>query len=153
MSEITIANRKIGQNHAPFIIAEISGNHNGSLENALKLVDAAKEAGAHAVKLQTYTPDSMTLNLNKDEFLITDKDSLWHGMTLYQLYQEAQTPWEWHQPIFQRCAELGLTYFSTPFDDSAVDFLESLHVPCYKIASLEIIDLPLIRKVAATKNR
>ena len=152
MSEISIANRKIGLNHTPFIIAELSGNHNGSLENALKLVEAAKKAGAHAVKLQTYTPDTMTLDLNKNEFLIQDKESLWNGMTLYDLYKEAQTPWKWHKPIFQRCCELGLIYFSTPFDDSAVDFLEELNVPCYKIASLEIVDLPLIRKAASTKK-
>lgn len=152
MPDITIANRKIGPNHPPFIIAELSGNHHGSLECALKLVDAAKAAGAHAVKLQTYTPDTMTLDLSRNEFLITDKSSLWFGKTLYQLYQEAQTPWEWHEPIFQRCQKHGLIYFSSPFDSSAIDFLETLKVPCYKIGSLEIIDLPLIRKAAATKK-
>lgn len=150
MREITIANRKIGLQHPPFIIAEMSGNHNGSLERALRLVDAAKAAGADAVKLQTYTAETMTLDLNEGEFLISDPTSLWYGKTLYQLYQEAHTPWEWHGPIFQRCQELGLIFFSTPFDASAVDFLETFNVPCYKIASLEILDHPLIRKAAST---
>lgn len=150
MKEIHIGNIKIGPSHSPFMIAEMSGNHNQSLKNALKLVEAAKEAGAHAIKLQTYTADTMTIDVNTDEFLITDKNSLWYGQTLYQLYQQAHTPWEWHQPIFDRCKELGLIGFSTPFDATAVDFLETLNVPCYKIASLEITDLPLIRKVAST---
>ncbi len=150
MAEISIGGRKIGVNHPPYIVAELSGNHNGSLENALKLVEAAKAAGVHAVKLQTYTPDTITLDVKEGEFFINDPASLWQGKSLYQLYQEAYTPWEWHQPLFKRCLELGLTVFSTPFDETAVDFLETLQVPCYKIASLEIVDLPLIRKAAAT---
>jgi N-acetylneuraminate synthase len=150
MNEITIGDCKIGPAHAPFIIAEMSGNHNGSLEHALRLCDSAKAAGAHAIKLQTYTADTMTLDAGSAEFLISDPESLWHGMTLYQLYQQAATPWHWHEAIFRHCNDLGLIAFSTPFDASAVDFLEALQVPCYKIASLEILDLPLIRKAAAT---
>lgn len=150
MQEITIADRKIGREHPPFVIAEMSGNHNQSLERALEIVTAASQAGAHALKLQTYTADTMTLNLDQGEFLIEDRNSLWQGQSLYQLYQQAYTPWEWHGPIFERCRELGLICFSTPFDESAVDFLEELKVPCFKIASFENTDLPLIRKVAAT---
>ena len=145
-----IAQRSIGQNHPPFIIAEMSGNHNQSLDRALAIVDAAAKAGAHALKIQTYTADTMTLDLNQGEFLISDKNSLWAGKSLYQLYQEAHTPWDWHQPIFERARQLGLIAFSTPFDETAVDFLETLAVPCYKIASFEMTDLPLIRKVAST---
>ena len=145
-----IAQRPIGTDQPPFIIAEMSGNHNQSLERALAIVDAAAQAGAHALKIQTYTAETMTLDLDRDEFLITDKNSLWAGKNLYQLYDEAHTPWEWHQPIFDRARELGMIAFSTPFDESAVDFLETLSVPCYKIASFEMTDLPLIRKVAAT---
>lgn len=148
--EICIGSHRIGNQHPPFIVAELSGNHNGSLEHALKLVEAAKSAGAHAVKLQTYTPDTITLDIREGEFVIHDPKSLWNGRNLYDLYQEAYTPWEWHQPIFERCRELDLVAFSTPFDETAVDFLEDLKVPCYKIASLEIVDLPLIQKVAAT---
>lgn len=136
----------------PFLIAELSGNHNQSLPRALQLVDAAAEAGAHAVKIQTYTADTMTLDISDGEFRINDESSLWKGKTLYQLYQEAHTPWEWHKPIFDRCRERGMIGFSTPFDHSAVEFLESLDVPCYKIASFENTDLPLIRKVAATRK-
>jgi len=147
---ITIAEKEIGKNCQPFIIAEMSGNHNQSLERALEIVDAAAESGAHALKLQTYTADTMTLDLNKGEFFIEDPKSLWKGRSLYDLYQEAHTPWEWHKPIFDRCHERGMICFSTPFDDTSVDFLESLDVPCYKIASFENTDLPLIRKVAAT---
>ena len=149
-NEIIIAEKKIGAKHPPFIIAEMSGNHNQSLDRALAIVDAAAKAGAHAVKLQTYTADTMTLDIAEREFFINDPDSLWTGKSLYDLYKEAYTPWEWHKPIFDRCRELGLIYLSTPFDETAVDFLELLDVPCYKIASFENTDIPLIRKVAAT---
>jgi len=141
---------EIGRQHHPFVIAEMSGNHNQSLERALAIVEAAAGAGAHALKLQTYTADSMTIDLDEREFHISDPDNLWEGSSLYQLYAEAHTPWEWHQPIFERARELGIMPFSTPFDDTAVDFLEQLNVPCYKIASFENTDLPLIRRVAET---
>jgi pseudaminic acid synthase len=134
----------------PLIVAEMSGNHNHSLDRALEIVDAAAAAGAHALKIQTYTADSMTIDLTDREFSIRDEKSLWNGKSLYELYREAYTPWEWHQPIFERCREHGLIGFSTPFDATAVDFLESLDVPVYKIASFENTDIPLIRKVAAT---
>lgn len=140
----------IGSGHPPFVIAEMSGNHNQSLERALEIVEAAARAGAHGLKIQTYTADTMTLDLDSKEFFIADATSLWRGKSLYKLYQEAYTPWEWHRPIFERCRELGLIGFSTPFDETAVDFLEALDVPCYKIASFENVDIPLIRKVAAT---
>lgn len=149
-SEIKIADKFIGRNHVPFVIAEMSGNHNQSLERALEIVEAAARSGAHALKIQTYTPDTMTIDLDEREFHIGDPGSLWAGTSLYKLYGEAYTPWEWHKPIFDRCRELGIIGFSTPFDDTAVDFLESLDVPCYKIASFENTDLPLIRRVAAT---
>lgn len=145
-----IGNRAIGLGCAPFIIAEMSGNHNQSLERALEIVDAAAKSGAHGLKLQTYTPDTMTLDLDEREFHISDPDSLWSGTSLYKLYGEAYTPWDWHKPIFARACELGMIPFSTPFDDTAVDLLENLEVPCYKIASFENTDLPLIRRVAAT---
>jgi len=145
-----IAGRKVGSGAAPFVIAEMSGNHNQSLERALAIVDAAAKAGAHALKIQTYTADTMTLDLERGEFSIRDEKSLWKGKSLYKLYQEAYTPWDWHAPILERCAKLGLIGFSTPFDETAVDFLETLKVPCYKIASFENTDLPLIRKAAAT---
>jgi len=150
LGEITIGHKKIGKRHAPFIIAEMSGNHNQSLERALSIVEAAAEAGAHALKLQTYTAETMTLDLSDGEFFIHDPESLWKGNSLYKLYEEAHTPWEWHKPIFDRCKQLGIIGFSTPFDSSAVDFLESLDVPMYKIASFENTDIPLIRKVAST---
>lgn len=150
--EINITGRKIGLGHPPFIIAEMSGNHNQSLDRALAIVDAAAKAGAHAVKLQTYTADTMTLDIAEREFFINNPDSLWDGRSLYNLYKEAYTPWEWHKPIFDRCLELGLIYLSTPFDETAVDFLEELNVPCYKIASFENTYIPLIRKVAATRK-
>lgn len=150
MAEFTIGGRAIGAGSPPFVIAEMSGNHNHSLERALAIVDAAARAGAHALKIQTYTPDTMTLDLDRGEFHIGDADSLWQGKSLYKLYQEAYTPWEWHQPIFARCREHGMLGFSTPFDETAVDFLESLGVPCYKVASFENTDLPLISKIAAT---
>lgn len=147
---ILIADKKIGNNAPPFIIAEMSGNHNQSLERALEIVEAAAKTGAHGLKLQTYTADTMTLNIKEGEFFINDPNSLWYGHSLYELYQQAHTPWEWHEPILKRCKELGIIGFSTPFDATAVDFLESLDVPCYKIASFENTDLPLIRKVAST---
>jgi len=148
--EIKIANKLIGAGHRPFVIAEMSGNHNQSLERALEIVEAAAKTGAHALKIQTYTPDTMTLDLDEREFHISDPKSLWAGTSLYKLYGEAYTPWEWHKPIFDRARELGIIAFSTPFDDTSVDFLENLDVPCYKIASFENTDLPLIRRVAAT---
>ncbi|MEI7024963.1 pseudaminic acid synthase [Paenibacillus sp. y28] len=147
---ISIEDRTIGNNSRPFIIAEMSGNHNQSLDRALAIVEAAARAGADAIKIQTYTADTMTLNLEHGDFLISDPASLWQGNTLYKLYQQAYTPWEWHKPIFDRCRELGIIGFSTPFDETAVAFLESLDVPCYKIASFENTDLPLIRMAAAT---
>lgn len=147
---ITIAGRSIGADSAPYIVAEMSGNHNQSLERAFAIVDAAAAAGAHALKIQTYTADSMTLDLAEGAFLVSDEGSLWQGETLYELYQKAYTPWEWHRPIFERCKAVGIACFSTPFDEKAVDFLEDLEVPCYKIASFENTDLPLIRKVSAT---
>lgn len=147
---ILIADKKIGNNAPPFIIAEMSGNHNQSLERALEIVEAAAKTGAHGLKLQTYTADTMTLDIKEGEFFINDPNSLWYGHSLYELYQQAHTPWEWHEPILKRCKELGIIGFSTPFDATAVDFLESLDVPCYKIASFENTDLPLIRKVAST---
>ena len=145
-----IANREISLDLPPFIIAEMSGNHNQSLERALSIVEAAAEAGANAIKLQTYTADTMTLAIGEGEFFISDEQSLWKGKSLHDLYRVAHTPWEWHEPIMQRASELGLSCFSTPFDETAVDFLESLNVPAYKIASFENVHLPLIRKVART---
>jgi pseudaminic acid synthase len=147
-----LANINIGSGNPPFIIAEMSGNHNQSLDRALAIVDAAAKSGAHALKIQTYTADTMTIEVNKGDFLVSAPDSLWQGNSLYKLYQQAYTPWEWHKPILERCHQLGIIGFSTPFDDSAVDFLEELKVPCYKIASFENIDLALIRKVASTKK-
>lgn len=143
-----IGNRAIGRGYSPFIIAEMSGNHNQSLQRALEIVEAAAKAGAHAIKLQTYTPDTMTLDLDEREFHV--EHPLWGGQSLYRLYQQAFTPWEWHAPIFERARELGILAFSSPFDASAVNFLEGLGVPAYKIASFENGDLPLIRKAAAT---
>ncbi|WP_458232751.1 pseudaminic acid synthase [Roseateles sp. P5_E8] len=145
-----IADRSIGPGHRPYLIAEMSGNHNQSLDRALAIVDAAADSGADAVKLQTYTADTMTLNVRSAGFVIEDKNSLWAGRQLYDLYKEAYTPWEWHGPIMERAASHGMHCFSSPFDESAVDFLESLNVPAYKIASFECTDLPLIRKVAST---
>lgn len=145
-----IADRIIGRTQAPFVVAEMSGNHNQSLKRALEIVEAAAKTGVHALKIQTYTPDTMTLDLDEREFHISDPKSLWAGTSLYKLYGEAYTPWEWHKPIFDRARELGIIAFSTPFDDTAVDLLESLDVPCYKIASFENTDLPLICRVAAT---
>jgi N-acetylneuraminate synthase len=149
VKDIQIGKYVVGPHQPPLIVAELSGNHHHSLERALQLVEVAKDAGVHALKLQTYTPDTITLDVKGEEFLITDSQSLWKGRNLYELYQEAHMPWEWHRPIFERCRELDLLAFSTPFDETAVNFLEELNVPCYKIASPEIVDLPLIRKVAA----
>lgn len=150
MTSFKIGSRVIGADAPPFVIAEMSGNHNQSLQQALLIVEAAAKAGAHALKLQTYTADTMTLDLAEGEFFIKDPDSLWAGTSLYALYEKAHTPWEWHAPIFERAKALGMLAFSTPFDETAVDFLESLEVPAYKIASFENTDLPLIRRVAAT---
>jgi pseudaminic acid synthase len=140
----------IFQKKIPFFIAELSGNHNQSLERALAIIEAAAEAGVDSVKLQTYTADSMTINSSNSDFMISDPASLWHGDNLYKLYQVAHTPWEWHEALYRRCRELGLICFSTPFDETAVDFLEQLNTPCYKIASFENNHLPLLKKVAAT---
>lgn len=147
---IRIGTREVGPSAPPYLIAEMSGNHNQSLDRALAIVDAAAEAGADAIKLQTYTADTMTLDVRSAGFVIDDQHSLWAGRGLYELYQQAHTPWEWHAPIIERAASRGLHAFSSPFDDTAVDFLESLNVPAYKIASFENTDLPLIRKVART---
>ncbi|THF80781.1 pseudaminic acid synthase [Cohnella fermenti] len=145
-----ISGRWIGPAHKPFIIAEMSGNHNQSLERALAIVDVAADAGVDALKLQTYTADTMTLDIDEGDFFIDDPSNLWKGASLYKLYQLAYTPWEWHEAIFKRCRERGIIPFSTPFDETAVDFLESLDAPAYKIASFENTDLPLIRKAART---
>ena len=148
--KIEIARRSIGPDHPPFVIAEMSGNHNQSLERALAIVEAAAQAGAHAIKLQTYTADTMTLNVRGGSFEINDSNSLWAGKNLHELYKQAFTPWDWHAPIMQRAKELGLICFSSPFDETAVDFLEGLDVPAYKIASFENNYLPLISKAAFT---
>ncbi len=145
-----IDKRPVARDPQPFVIAEMSGNHNQSLDRALAIVDAAAKAGAHALKLQTYTADTMTLDIGEGAFFIDDPKSLWKGRSLHNIYRQAYTPWEWHAPIFARARELGLVAFSSPFDESAVDFLESLGAPCYKIASYENTDLPLIRRAAAT---
>ncbi|GAB3443597.1 pseudaminic acid synthase [Massilia solisilvae] len=147
---IEIAGRQIGPDSPPFIIAEMSGNHNQSLDRAMRIVDAAVEAGAHAIKLQTASPDGLTLDVDSPDFKILDKDSLWYGKNLYQLYQEAVTPWEWHGPIFEHCRSRGIIAFSSPFELKAVDFLESLDAPCYKIASFELVDTQLVRRAAQT---
>lgn len=151
-SEIQIGNLKVGPGSRPFLIAEMSGNHNHSLDRAFQIIEAAAKAGAHAVKLQTYTADTMTLDVNEGDFNISDDKSLWKGRNLHDLYKEAYTPWEWHAPIMKKCQELGMLCFSTPFDETAVDFLESLNVPCYKIASFENTCIPLIKKVAKLKK-
>jgi pseudaminic acid synthase len=140
----------VGAGHRPFVVAEMSGNHNQSLERAMAIVDAAAKAGAHGLKLQTYTADTITIDVSDREFMISDPKSLWGGNSLYKLYGQAYTPWEWHKPLFDRARELGMVPFSTPFDETAVDFLEKLGVACYKIASFENTDLPLVRRVAAT---
>lgn len=152
ISPIKISNRLISEDHEPFLVAEMSGNHNQDLNQALKIVEAAALSGAHAIKLQTYTADTMTINHDQNEFVISDKNSLWYGKTLYDLYQEAHTSWDWHEKIIKKANDLGMICFSTPFDETAVDFLETLNVPCYKVASFEMTDLPLIQKIAKTKK-
>ncbi|MCC5853779.1 MAG: pseudaminic acid synthase [Alkalimonas sp.] len=150
MSDIFISQRAIGPGHPPFLIAELSGNHDQSLDKALAMVKAAAEAGADAIKLQTYTADSMTLDVHTNEFLIQDDGNLWRGRSLHQLYQDAMTPWQWHQPIFELANQLGMLAFSSPFDQAAVEFLQQLDVPCYKIASFENSDHALLAAVAKT---
>lgn len=147
---IRIKDREVGTGARPYLIAEMSGNHNQSLDRAMEIVDAAAASGADAIKLQTYTAETMTLNTRAPGFVIEDPTSLWSGRQLYDLYDEAHTPWDWHGPIMERAASHGMHCFSSPFDDTAVDFLESLGAPAYKIASFEVTDLPLIRKVART---
>lgn len=150
MSEIRIGKRIVGPGYPPFVIAEMSGNHDQQFERAVEIVEAVARTGADALKLQTYTADTMTLDLREGDFVISDPASPWQGRALYELYLKAHTPWEWHEPIFRRCRELGLIAFSTPFDATAIDFLETLDVPCYKIASFENVDHALIRKAAST---
>ena len=147
-SEITIAGRKIGPAHLPYVIAEMSANHNGNIETAFRIIEEAKKAGADAIKIQTYTPDTLTLKSDLPDFQIID--GLWAGRTLYELYEWAHTPWNWHKPMFEHAKKVGLTIFSSPFDSTAVDLLEDLNAPAYKIASFEAVDLPLIRYVAST---
>jgi pseudaminic acid synthase len=146
----SINNRVIGINTSPYIIAELSANHNGRLDTAFKIIEAAKMAGAHAIKLQTYRPDTITLNSDAEDFQI--HGGLWDGKTLYQLYEEAHMPWDWHAPLFEHARKLGITIFSSPFDNTAVDLLEDLNTPAYKIASFEAVDLPLIKYVASTRK-
>lgn len=148
MKEIQISGRKIGANYAPYVIAELSANHNGKLETAMRLVEEAKKAGADAIKLQTYKPETITLNCDSEDFII--RGGLWNGRTLYNLYEEAHMPWEWHKSLFEYSNKVGITIFSSPFDRTAVDLLEELNAPAYKIASFEAIDLPLIKYVAST---
>lgn len=150
MKEIELGDRSVGEGFPPFIVAELSGNHKSSLERTMALVEAAARCGVDAIKLQTYTADTMTISCDEPAFRVNEQDSLWKGRTLHDLYQEGSLPWEWHAEIFSRCRELGLCAFSTPFDPTAVDFLEKLDVPAYKIASQEILDLQLIRRVAGT---
>ncbi len=145
---ITIAGRRIAIDQPPYIIAEMSANHNGSIENAFKIIEAAKQSGADAVKLQTYRPDTITLNCDSEDFRI--HGGLWDGRTLYELYEQAHMPWEWHAPLFEHARKQGITIFSSPFDNTAVDLLEDLNAPAYKIASFEAVDLPLIKYVAST---
>lgn len=146
--QFEIAGRPIGQDHSPYVIAELSANHNGKLETALRIIDEAKKAGADAVKLQTYKPDTITLNCDSEDFKI--RGGLWDGRTLYELYEEAHMPWDWHKPLFEHARQLGITIFSSPFDNTAIDLLEDLNAPAYKIASFEAVDLPLIKYAAST---
>ncbi|MDR9366921.1 MAG: pseudaminic acid synthase [Balneolaceae bacterium] len=150
IKDIQLGDKVIGSNHMPFIIAEMSGNHNQSLDRALEIVEEAAKAGAHAVKLQTYTADTMTIDERGGLFSIDDEDSLWNGKNLYELYELAHTPWDWHEPIFEKARELGLMPFSTPFDDTSVNFLEDLGVSAYKVASFENTDWTLLKKIAST---
>jgi N-acetylneuraminate synthase len=150
MKSIKLKQHNIGNGMRPFVIAELSGNHNQSIERAMQIVEAAAKAGADAVKLQTYTANTMTINCNQPDFVVSGTSEQWQNRTLYDLYDEAHTPWDWHKAIFERCYELGMTPFSTPFDETAVDFLESLNMEIYKIASFEMTDIPLLRKVANT---
>jgi pseudaminic acid synthase len=150
LNPVRIGRHEVHQGGPPFVIAEMSGNHNQSLDTAMAIVQAAADAGADAIKLQTYTADTITLDVRTGPFVISDPNSPWFGRKLYELYQEAHTPWEWHRPLFQRAKELGILAFSTPFDPTAVDYLESLDVPAYKVASFELVDLPLIEKIART---
>lgn len=150
MKDIVFDGIVIGDRHKPFVIAEMSGNHNNSLEKALAIIDAAADSGAHAIKLQTYTSDTLTIDVSHGEFFISDPNSLWKGRSLYDLYKEAATPWEWHPALFKRARERGIVCFSTPFDHTAVDFLESLDMPVYKVASFENNHLPLLKKIAST---
>jgi len=145
--EIEIAGRKIGAEYPPYVICELSGNHNGSLDRALSMIDAAAETGCDAIKIQTYTADTITLDVDRPEFKI--QGGLWDGRSLYELYQEAQTPFEWHAALFERAAQRGVTLFSSPFDETAIDLLDGLGAPAFKIASFEAVDLPLIRYAAA----
>lgn len=147
---IDIFGRSVGPAYPPLIIAELSANHNGCLQKAFEIVRAAKQSGAHAVKLQTYTADTITIKSDREDFYI--QDGIWAGKTLYELYDEAHTPWQWHAPLFDYAREIGIPIFSSPFDSTAVDFLEDLNAPAYKIASFEAVDLPLIRYVASTKK-
>jgi len=150
-NKIKIANRLVGEGCEPFIIAEMSGNHNQSLDKALTIVEMAKKSGASAIKLQTYTAETLTIDVpGNPDFEINDLDSLWHGNTMHQLYKKAYTPWEWHQAIFQKCHDLGIICFSSPFDNTAVDFLEALNCPCYKVASTENTDTNLLKYIAQT---
>jgi N-acetylneuraminate synthase len=148
MPQIEIAGRPIGPEHSPYVIAELSANHNGRLETALRIIEEAKKAGADAVKLQTYKPDTITLNCDSEDFKI--RGGLWDGRTLYELYEEAHMPWDWHKPLFEHARKLGITIFSSPFDTTAIDLLEDLNAPAYKIASFEAVDLPLIKYAAST---
>jgi pseudaminic acid synthase len=147
-NEISIAGRKIGTAHEPYVIAEMSANHNGNIETAFKIIEEAKKAGADAIKMQTYTPDTLTLKCDLPDFQITD--GLWAGRNLYDLYEWAHTPWDWHKPLFEHARKLGITIFSSPFDNTAIDLLEDLNAPAYKIASFEAVDLPLIKYAAST---
>ena len=148
MKQIQIAGRPIGPDHLPYVIAEVSANHNGKLETAMRIIEEAKKAGADAAKLQTYTPDTITLNCDSEDFKI--RGGLWDGRTLYELYEEAHMPWEWHKPLFEHARKVGITLFSSPFDNTAIDLLEDLNAPAYKIASFEAVDLPLIKYAAST---